>query len=189
MPHEEGMAGIQAEAPPILRPLARIVFFTFLLSFVAARMLVYLIMAKKVPDLFLHVGGTHVHHLNYGIFLLSGLCGWLLFFRPAGRWLKTTAALYAFALALTFDEFGMWLHLGGGYWQRASFDAVVVVAALLGLLAFAPGWRAIRTAHVYTLLVALLATGMFFYGWRQSFAYAERNWAPHFDTLEQDSPL
>jgi hypothetical protein len=30
-------------------------------------------------------------------------------------------------MALTFDEFGMWLHLGGSYWQRASFDAVIVL--------------------------------------------------------------
>ena len=36
-----------------------------------------------------------------------------------------TAALMMLAMALTFDEFGMWLHLGGSYWQRASFDAVI----------------------------------------------------------------
>jgi len=32
--------------------------------------------------------------------------------------------LYGLAMGLTFDEFGMWLNLGGSYWQRASFDAV-----------------------------------------------------------------
>lgn len=52
------------------RGLARIVFFSFLLSFIAARVLVILIMARKLPDLFFHVRGTHVHHLNYGICLL-----------------------------------------------------------------------------------------------------------------------
>ena len=40
---------------------------------------------------------------------------------------------YGVAMALTFDEFGMWLHLGGSYWQRASVDAIIVVAAVLGL--------------------------------------------------------
>ena len=44
-------------------------------------------------------------------------------------------------LVLTFDEFGMWLHLGGPYWQRASFDAVVLIAAVIALLAFAPDVR------------------------------------------------
>ena len=62
--------------------MARLVFVAFLLTFVAARVLVFLIMARKVPDFFLHVGGTHVHHLNYGIFLLSGSGAWLLFSRP-----------------------------------------------------------------------------------------------------------
>jgi hypothetical protein len=54
-----------------LRSTARIVLFSFLLTFVAARILAYCIMARDIPDLFVHVGGTHVHHLNYGIFLLS----------------------------------------------------------------------------------------------------------------------
>jgi hypothetical protein len=50
-------------------------------------------------------------------------------------------------MALTFDEFGMWLHLGGSYWQRASVDAVIVVAALLGLLGFAKSIRYYERHH------------------------------------------
>ena len=62
-----------------LRHLARLTFVAFLLTFIASRTLVILIMARKLPDLFLHLGGTHVHHLNYGIFLLSAVAGVLLF--------------------------------------------------------------------------------------------------------------
>jgi hypothetical protein len=51
------------------KSLARLVFFSFVLTFAAARVLVLLIMTQKLPDFFLHVGGTHVHHLNYGIFM------------------------------------------------------------------------------------------------------------------------
>jgi hypothetical protein len=52
----------------------------------------------------------------------------------------SVAALgYGVAMALTFDEFGMWLHLGGSYWQRASVDAVIIVAAVLALIGFATG--------------------------------------------------
>jgi hypothetical protein len=61
------------------RRLARVVFTTFLLTFIASRVLVILIMTKKMPDLFLHLGSTHVHHLNYGIFLLSAVGALLLF--------------------------------------------------------------------------------------------------------------
>ena len=56
-----------------MRHLARLTFVSFLLTFIASRVLVILIMTRHMPDLFLHMGGTHVHHLNYGIFLLSTL--------------------------------------------------------------------------------------------------------------------
>jgi hypothetical protein len=51
---------------PDARRLIRRVFVAFLLTFIAARMLVIGIMARRLPDLFLHLGGTHVHHLDYG---------------------------------------------------------------------------------------------------------------------------
>jgi len=65
--------------------------------------------------------------------------------------------LYGASMALTFDEFGMWLHLGGSYWQRASFDAVIVILAVFGLLAFLPRWRRVRTHHFVIGGVTLLA--------------------------------
>ena len=123
-----------------VRGLARVVFTVFLLTFIASRVLVILIMARMMPDLFLHMGGTHVHHLNYGIFLLCTVAAVMLFFQLSDRERWWCAVAYGFSLALTFDEFGMWLHLGGGYWQRASFDAVIVVASLFGMLAFCPPW-------------------------------------------------
>src|SRR6266852_526207 len=126
-----------------LHHLARLTFVAFLLTFIASRTLVILIMARKMPDLFLHLGGTHVHHLNYGIFLLSAVAGVLLF-APLNQTERSFCALiYGVSMALTFDEFGMWLHLGGSYWQRASYDVVILLAALLGLVAFAPRWERI----------------------------------------------
>jgi hypothetical protein len=35
-----------------------------LVTFVGARLLVLLIMARKIPDLFLYLGGTHMRQLN-----------------------------------------------------------------------------------------------------------------------------
>ena len=110
--------------------LARRAFFSFLLTFILSRTVVFLIMAGRIPNLFLFLQGTHVHHLNYGIFLLSLVGAYALFGRPEGRAAELAALAYGFALGLTFDEFGMWLHLGGSYWQRASVDAVVVVASV-----------------------------------------------------------
>jgi hypothetical protein len=39
-------------------------------------------------------GGTHDHHLSYGIFLLSSLGAYLLLVPPHGRRLLVTAATY-----------------------------------------------------------------------------------------------
>ena len=81
-----------------------------------AQMLVFLIVSRRIPDLFLHVGDTHIHHLNNGIFPLSGVGAYLLLVRPDGAQLFVPAALYGVGLGLTFDEFGLWVHLGGSYW-------------------------------------------------------------------------
>jgi ABC-type uncharacterized transport system fused permease/ATPase subunit len=110
-----------------------------------------------MPNLFLFLHGTHVHHLNYGIFLLSVVAGYVLFARPSGRALRRGALAYGFAMALTFDEFGMWLHLGGSYWQRASIDAVLIIAAVIGLVAFAPSLERLESRHFWAFLAVLLA--------------------------------
>ena len=41
--------------------MARLVLFSFLLMFIASRVTVYLIMARMIPDLYLHLGGNHIH--------------------------------------------------------------------------------------------------------------------------------
>src|SRR5881409_861400 len=122
--------------PSDTRPLARVVLLSFVLTFIAARVVSLLTMTHHMPDVYLHVRGTHVHHLNYGIFLLAGVGAWLLF--TPGPAAPAAAVIYGIGLGLTFDEFGMWLHLNGDYWQRASFDAVIVLAVALGLAGFAP---------------------------------------------------
>jgi hypothetical protein len=59
-------------------------------------------------------------------------------------------------MGLTFDEFGMWLHLGGSYWQRASIDAIIVVAALFGLVAFARTLKKFESRHFWASVILLL---------------------------------
>src|SRR4030042_7012855 len=143
--------------------LARTVLVTFLLTFMLARMTVFLIMSHRMPDLYLHVKGSHIHHLNYGIFLLSGVGAYLIFSRPIGRRLKIVAGIYGVAMALTFDEFGMWIHLGGSYWQRASWDAVVVLSTGFGLIAFAPSLKRFRPHHWITTIILILTLVLFLF--------------------------
>ncbi len=145
--------------PPNTRPLARLVLLSLLVTFIILRLVNVLVMLHRMPDLYLHVRDTHVHHLNYGIFLLAGVGAYLLFKPDPSAVPPLAAVTYGIGLGLTFDEFGMWLHLNGDYWQRASFDAVIVLAVALALAGFAPPitrWRpraVVATALLFFLLV------------------------------------
>ena len=145
-------------------------------------------MTRRMPDLFLHIGGTHVHHLNYGIFLLATVAGVLLF-GPLNQMQRSLCALvYGIGMALTFDEFGMWLHLGGSYWQRASFDAVIVVLSVLGLLAFAPRWERLRANHFAVGGVVLLAVTGFSVLLIKSLSHAQQKLSPRLIEIEESGP-
>jgi hypothetical protein len=178
-----------ATAAPILpRPVATFILAAFVLTFLIARVMVLLIMTRRVPSLYLHIGGTHVHHLNYGIFLLSIVGGLLLLKPPKGRALTATAAVYGVGLALTFDEFGMWVHLGGPYWQRASFDAVVVIAGLLGLICVAPTLKRLTPRGWVTVGFIVAALAVFAWVFADSLRFAQRHWSPIFQQIEAGSP-
>jgi len=169
------------------RHRARIVLVAFIFTFIASRILVFLIMAHRIPVVYLHLRGTHIHHLNYGIFLLSGVGAFLLFTSPSQRNLARASLLYGIGLALTFDEFGMWLHLGGFYWQRASFDAVVVLIALLGLVGFAPPIQKWRPRDMATGALTVASALAFYLLLAESFKFATR-FQPRFEQLEEHAP-
>jgi hypothetical protein len=134
--------------------LARHILFAFLVTFVAARILVIFAAEGWFPDLHMSYGDTHVHHLAAGILLLAGVGAALLLLRPIDVGLRAAALLYGVGMALTFDEFAMWLRLENVYWQRASFDAVVVIAAFFGLIAAGPSLKHLRPRH-WTAAVGL----------------------------------
>ncbi len=83
------------------------------------------------------VGGTHVHHLVWGILLLlvTGYVGVAI--APASPWKEIVAVLFGVGTGLTLDEFALWLDLEDVYWTehgRRSVDAVIVAAALSGIV-------------------------------------------------------
>jgi hypothetical protein len=169
--------------------LGRLVLVTFVFTFVISRILVILIMSKRLPaQLFFHAAGTHVHHLNYGIFLLSAAGGYLIFARPTGAKLSSAAVVYAIGLALTFDEFGMWLHLGGPYWQRSSFDAVIIVAAVLALLAFGSTLHRWEARHHITASLLLVVLVIFAVAVYRSMDWANENIGAALLEMEEHGP-
>jgi uncharacterized membrane protein len=79
-------------------------------------------------------GGTHIHHLVWGILLLLAF-GYLgIAVDPPSPWREVVAVLFGIGMGLTLDEFALWLNLEDVYWSekgRQSIDAVIVAACLL----------------------------------------------------------
>jgi hypothetical protein len=82
------------------------------------------------------VGGTHVHHLVWGIIamMVFGYIG--VVHQPDSPWREICAAFFGIGAGLTLDEFALWLELKDVYWERdgrKSVDAMIVAGCLAAL--------------------------------------------------------
>jgi hypothetical protein len=108
----------------------------FLTTFLVTRFVTHAIRAGRGPFADASVGGVHVHHEVYGIFLLLGAGTAEFAYRPGGAWGGLLAVLFGAGAALALDEFALWLHLEDVYWSRegrSSVDAVLI-ASVVGVL-------------------------------------------------------
>jgi hypothetical protein len=83
------------------------------------------------------VGGTHVHHLVWGIcaMMIFGYVGVVL--QPDSPWRELVTVLFAIGMGLTLDEFALWVELKDVYWTkdgRKSIDAMIVAGCLAGMV-------------------------------------------------------
>ncbi|TCK21714.1 hypothetical protein [Pseudonocardia endophytica] len=143
----------------------------FVVTFVVTRLIVRSIRRGSSTFKDTTVGGVHVHHQVYGIFLLLGVGAAEFTYRPPSPWLEVLAALFGVGAALTLDEFALWLRLDDVYWAaegRRSVDAVLVAAAL-GLMLMVganpfdaddagPGWGVMVTIGI-NVLASVIAIG------------------------------
>jgi len=125
-------------------------FVAFLLTFGFIRTSAHMIRAQVSwwPGN-VEVGGTHIHHLVWGILLLL-INGYVaVAIHPADPWRDVVAILFGVGTGLTLDEFALWLNLKDVYWEkegRASIDAVIIAAALSGMLLIGlSGWIDVTT--------------------------------------------
>ena len=98
------------------------------------------------------------------------------------------ALVYGVGMALTFDEFGMWLHLGGSYWQRASFDAVIVILSVFRLIAFMPRLQRLRAHHFILGGVLVMAVASFYLLLFKSLSHAKDKLVPRLMEVEKHGP-
>ncbi len=88
--------------------------------------------------------GLHIHHLFWGILLLM-VTGFVALATRDPTWHLRIAIVFGAALALTLDEFALWLRLADVYWSPEgleSLKASALVAALLAAYGFGqPAWH------------------------------------------------
>src|SRR5882762_6483954 len=119
----------------------------FLLTFGIVRAITISIRAGIGPFHNVSAGGTHIHHLVWGIAILI-VVGyvWLLEVGVGSSWVASlTAILFGIGAALTLDEFALWLNLQDVYWDRPgreSVDAVIIFGGLLSAGIW--GWPFLR---------------------------------------------
>ncbi len=90
-------------------------------------------MTGMLPSMWIKIGGVHIHHFVWGILILVTMGAYQMYWQPlpwsrAGRIMPY---FYGAAIGLIFDEFDMWLHLGGTYNSQMSFDIVVSIVLVL----------------------------------------------------------
>src|SRR5262245_44090051 len=130
---------------------AQLLFFiSFLLSFGFIRTSAHMIRAQISwwPGN-VEVGGTHVHHLVWGILLIL-INGYVaVAIHPGNPWQDIIAVFFGIGTGLTLDEFALWLNLKDVYWSqqgRRSIDAVMIAAGLSGLILVGlRGWIDVTT--------------------------------------------
>jgi len=139
-------------------------FVAFLVTFGFIRTSAHLIRAQvKWWPGNVSVGGTHIHHLGWGIVLLmvTGYVGVAV--APPAPWHEICAVFFGIGMGLTLDEFALWLDLKDVYWSqegRKSIDAVIIAATLTGIVLVGyTAWLDVATEVESVVFAAVGAAG------------------------------
>lgn len=161
---------------------ALFMLLAFLLSFGFIRTSAHMIRAEVSwwPGN-VEVGGTHIHHLVWGILLIliTSYVNFAFDLDPPLR--DVFAILFGIGMGLTLDEFALWLNLKDVYWSeegRRSIDAVIVAAIfgailLIGLHAFVDVAKDVERevrlffgfVGLFGVIIALVNVAKGKYGW------------------------
>ena len=113
-------------------------FVSFLITFGFIRTSAHMIRAQvKWWPGNVEVGGTHIHHLVWGIvtIMITGYVGVTI--APPSPWHEIIAVFFGIGMGLALDEFALWLDLKDVYWSeqgRRSIDAVIIAATITGMI-------------------------------------------------------
>lgn len=103
----------------------------FLLTVIIARLVSFV-----SPSFHFEIGGIHIHHYVYGIFILT-VAGYLALLFKSSRATSWIALLYGCGVGLTFDEFGFWINpvfQRGVRWSYRGITTIVIALIIVGLI-------------------------------------------------------
>lgn len=113
------------------------IFVGFWSTYVFVRILLFLF-----PNLATIFDEIHIHHFSYGIIILSLVGFYSLVMNPHGRKLFKTAFVFGIGLAMTYDEFGMWLKLTDVGVARYGIVAISLITfAFVSILYLDQHWK------------------------------------------------
>jgi hypothetical protein len=110
-------------------------FLAILITFLITRTVTRLIRSGGGASIGLgnvRIVGNHIHHQVFGILIIIGTGIVLVSVTPQGAGLDAAAAIFGVGVALTVDEFALWLHLEDVYWSdegRLSVEMVSLAMA------------------------------------------------------------
>jgi hypothetical protein len=135
-------------------------FIGLLVTFAGTRFVTRRIRAGSTSLSNWSIAGIHVHHQVFGVLLVL-VIGCLEFaYRPTAPWSDVLGLLFGAGVALTLDEFALWLYMDDVYWRaegRVSLDAMFVAAAVSGCLLLGMGPSDLATDGLDAPAVLLVA--------------------------------
>jgi hypothetical protein len=102
------------------------VAFAFILTTVCARWV-----SRVNPGFHYNIGGMHIHHYMYGIFMIT-VAGYLALVFKGPKATFWIALLYGWGAGFTFDEMGMWLN--SSISPRLRWDDKGLILGILALI-------------------------------------------------------
>jgi len=122
-----------------------LIFFSFLVSFLLARLIVVFFPGFNVLGLGL-VKTYHIHHYYWGIALVL-IAGWVVLVSDSINLKRISAVLYGVGFGMLIDEIGLLLTCGTqglacNYYSRITYDVVTyIVVGFLLIMYWGPFWR------------------------------------------------
>ncbi len=118
-----------------------IIFVSFLLSFLIARIYVYFLVPGWAGADIFPFEEYIVHHFYYGVALIM-IAGWLSLVHKDRNVERGSAVLYGLGLGIFFDEIGLLLTEFADYWAGITYTFVVLISlTMFNFIFFADFWK------------------------------------------------